>query len=100
MNQTFRGGASWYGPGFHGKQTASGEIFNENALTAAHRELPLGTWVQVKNLANNRKVEVLINDRGPFKSGRILDLSKDAARRLGFLEAGTADVEIRILTLP
>jgi rare lipoprotein A len=100
MNQTFRGGASWYGPGFHGKATASGAIFDQNAMTAAHRLLPLGTWIQVRNLNNNRKVEVLINDRGPFKGGRILDLSKEAARRLDFLQQGTTEVEIRILTLP
>lgn len=98
--QVLRGSASWYGPGFHGRKTASGEVFNMNALSAAHRELPLGTWLQVKNLANGRKVEVLVNDRGPYKTGRILDLSREAARKLDFLEAGTAEIEARILTLP
>jgi len=95
-----RGNASWYGPGFHGRKTASGEVFDMDALSAAHRELPFGTWLQVRNLANDRRVELRINDRGPFKEGRILDLSREAARRLGCLEAGVAEVEIRILTLP
>jgi rare lipoprotein A len=75
-------------------------VFDMGRVSGAHRELPLGTWVQVRNLANGRVLEVPINDRGPFKSGRILDLSREAARRLDFLDAGTATVEIRILTLP
>jgi rare lipoprotein A len=98
--QTFDGGASWYGPNFHGKKTASGAVFNMEAMTCAHRELPLGTWIQVTNKANGKKVELLVNDRGPFKSGRILDCSKAAARKLGFLDAGTAKVHIKVLTLP
>ena len=99
-NQVLRGTASWYGSKFHGRPTASGEIFDMHALSAAHRTLPLGTWIQVRNLANNKSVEVLVNDRGPFKSGRVLDLSYEAARRLGFVDQGTAEVEFRILTLP
>ena len=98
--QVLRGQASWYGAKFHGRPTASGEPFDMNRVSGAHRELPLGTWVQVTNLANGRKLEVPINDRGPFKSGRVLDLSREAARRLGYLEDGVADVEIRVLTLP
>jgi rare lipoprotein A len=98
--QVLSGTASWYGPGFHGKKTASGDVFDMNGMSAAHRELPLGTWLQVKSLDTGRKVEVLVNDRGPFKSGRMLDLSKGAAERLGMLETGTARIEARILTLP
>lgn len=98
--QIMRGGASWYGSEFKGNRTASGERFDPEELTGAHRSLPLGTWVQVTNLANGRKAELRINDRGPFKHNRILDCSRAAARQLGFLEAGTAEVEVRILTLP
>jgi rare lipoprotein A len=94
--KTFRqtGEASWYGPGFDGKRTASGERFNQNELTAAHRTLPLGTEVTVTNLENGRQVVVAVNDRGPYAKGRVLDLSKGAARRLGMLEEGTAQVRI------
>jgi rare lipoprotein A len=98
--QVWRTRASWYGDEFHGRPTASGEPFNLGAVSAAHRELPFGTWLQVTNLANGRKLEVRVNDRGPFKEGRELDLSREAARRLGFLEAGTAEVEVRVLSLP
>ncbi len=86
--------ASWYGPGFHGKKTASGEIYNMYAMTAAHRTLPLGTYVRVTNLENGRSVVVRINDRGPFVAGRVIDLSYSAAKRLGFAEKGTALVKI------
>ena len=89
------GEASWYGPGFHGRKTASGERFDQNDLTAAHRKLPLGTEVQVVNLENGRSVNVEINDRGPYARGRVIDLSKAAAKRLGILEDGVAQVEIR-----
>ncbi len=91
-----RGMASWYGPKFDGKPTASGETFDMHALTAAHKELPLGTVADVRNLENGRTVRVRINDRGPFVRGRILDLSYAAARELGMVEAGLARVEIRI----
>lgn len=86
--------ASWYGPKFHGRPTASGEPYNMYALTAAHKILPLGTYVMVTNLENGRKVVVRINDRGPFVPGRIIDLSYAAARALGMVEKGVARVRI------
>jgi rare lipoprotein A len=78
-----RGVASWYGPGFHGRLTANGERFNTNSLTAAHRTLPFGTRVRVTNATTGRSVVVRINDRGPFTRGRVIDLSKAAARAIG-----------------
>lgn len=87
-----RGRASWYGPGFHGKRTASGERFDMNDLTAAHRTLPFGTRVRVRNTQNGREVVVRINDRGPQISGRIIDLSKAAGAALDLLRAGEAPV--------
>jgi rare lipoprotein A len=89
-----RGKASWYGRKFHGRKTASGEIYNMYAMTAAHKTLPLGTFVRVHNLKNNRKIDVRINDRGPFIRGRIIDLSYTAAKKLGIVGSGTAPVEI------
>lgn len=86
------GGASWYGPGFHGKKTASGERFNENAMTAAHKTLPLGTVVKVTNQRTGKSIKVTINDRGPFVKGRIIDLSKAAAAKLGTKNAGVGKV--------
>lgn len=86
--------ASWYGPGFHGRLTASGERFDQNELTAAHRKLPLGTEVRVTNLENGRSIVVQINDRGPYVEGRVIDLSKAAARRLGMVEDGVAKVRV------
>ena len=86
------GGASWYGPGFNGKRAASGEIFNENAMTAAHRSLPFGTVVQVTDQNTGKSIEVTINDRGPFHGKRIIDLSKAAATALGFRNRGTTSV--------
>lgn len=94
---TQRGMASWYGSEFHGKPTASGETYDMNLLTAAHRELPLQTLVEVENLDNGRKVRVRINDRGPFVRGRILDLSYGAARELDMVGTGLARVEVRIV---
>ncbi|MFO1434573.1 MAG: septal ring lytic transglycosylase RlpA family protein [Candidatus Competibacteraceae bacterium] len=88
------GEASWYGPGFHGEETASGETFDQNKLTAAHRRLPLGTKAEVTNLENGKKVEVEINDRGPYAGGRDMDLSRMAAQKLGMKEDGTAKVKI------
>lgn len=92
-----RGIASWYGPGFDGHRTASGERYKRYALTAAHRSLPFGTRVQVKNRENGASVVVTINDRGPFARGRVIDLSYQAARELGVAISGTADVELAIL---
>ena len=89
-----QGKASWYGPGFHGRKTASGERFNQNELTAAHRKLPLGTKATVTNLRNGKTVEVEINDRGPYVGGRILDLSKAAADQLGMKHTGTTPVRL------
>lgn len=91
--------ASWYGPGFHGRPTASGEIYDMDALTAAHPWLPFQTMVRVENRENRRTAVVRINDRGPFKRGRIIDLSRRAARELGLLAAGTAKVRLTVLEL-
>jgi rare lipoprotein A len=92
-----RGLASWYGRDFNGRKTASGETYNMYAMTAAHKTLPLGTWVQVTNLKNGRRATVRINDRGPFVRNRIIDLSYKAAKVLGVVGPGTARVEIRAL---
>lgn len=89
-----RGLASWYGPGFHGEPTAQGELFNMHALTAAHRSLPLGTRVRVTNLENGRSVVVRINDRGPYKRGVIIDLSRRAASQIGMIRDGRVRVEV------
>lgn len=94
---TQTGMASWYGPGFHGSRTSSGEIYDQNDLTAAHPTLPLGTQVAVTNLQNGKAVEVRINDRGPFVKGRSIDLSYAAARSLGMIGPGTAPVRIEVL---
>jgi rare lipoprotein A len=95
-----RGLASWYGYPHHGKRTASGEIYDMNELTCAHRTLPLGTRLLVTNLDNGRSVEVRVNDRGPFVDGRILDLSYAAARMLGAERPGVIRVSIRVIALP
>ena len=92
-----RGMASWYGPGFHGKKTANGERYNMNAYSAAHRTLPMPVYVRVRNLENGRSLVVRVNDRGPFAKDRIIDLSRRAAKKLGFLKKGTAHVEVRYL---
>ena len=89
-----RGLASWYGPAFHGKRTASGERFDMNELTAAHRTLPFGTRVRVRNMDNGQEVVVRINDRGPQVRERVIDLSKAAAAALGMLQAGQAPVAL------
>jgi rare lipoprotein A (peptidoglycan hydrolase) len=91
------GAASWYGPGFRGKRTASGDIFNEKKLTAAHKTLPLGSKVRITNLSNRKSVDVEINDRGPFVNGRIIDVSPAAARALGMIGRGTARVKVELL---
>lgn len=89
--------ASWYGGWHQGRLTASGEVFDENKLTAAHRTLPLITWARVTNLENGRSVEVKVNDRGPYIDGRVIDLSTRAAEELGITEQGLARVEITAL---
>lgn len=86
------GGASWYGPGFNGRTAASGERFNQNAMTAAHKTLPFGTVVKVVDQRTGKSVTVKINDRGPYHGGRIIDLSKAAAQKLGIMQAGTGKV--------
>ena len=91
--------ASWYGPGFHGKYTANGELYDQEAMTAAHRTLPMPSLVQVTNLENGRSIRVRVNDRGPFAHGRIIDLSKRAAELLGFDRQGTAKVRVQILEI-
>lgn len=94
------GMASWYGPGLHGRRSASGEVFNQNALTAAHRTLPFGTQVRVTNLSTGRSVVVRINDRGPFSHGRVIDLSSAAAGQIGLRASGVGRVQIDVLSTP
>lgn len=96
-NLTQIGTASWYGPGFHGKKTANGEIYNQNAMTAAHKTLPLSTKIKVTNLENNKTVYLRVNDRGPYHGNRILDLSKRAAQELGVLGKGTAKIKLQVI---
>ncbi len=93
------GVASWYGPGFDGRMTASGERYDMHAMTAAHRTLPFGTVLEVRNLDNGKITQVRINDRGPFKNNRIVDLSLTAAKAIGMVGPGTARVELRTLVL-
>ncbi len=90
------GKASWYGGRFHGRKTASGERYNQRAMTAAHKKLPFGTYVRVTNLKNGRACVVRINDRGPFIRGRIIDLSAEAAKQIGVYSAGVAPVRIDV----
>jgi len=92
--------ASWYGEEFQGNPTASGEVFDMNGLTAAHRSLPLGTKLRVTNLINNRSLVVRVNDRGPFIQSRFLDLSMAAAKKLGFFGAGVAKVRAEVVSFP
>ncbi|NIM13990.1 MAG: septal ring lytic transglycosylase RlpA family protein [Candidatus Aminicenantes bacterium] len=102
-NEVFQTGiASWYGDGddFHGKRTANGEIYDMDKLTAAHKTLPFHTLVEVENVDNGKKVTVRINDRGPFIEGRIIDLSRKAAKRIGIYGQGTAPVHLRVVKLP
>ena len=93
----YNGQASWYGPGFHGRRTANGEVFNSNELTAAHPSLPFGTKVRVTNMNNGQSVVVRINDRGPFAGGRIIDLSAGAARSINMINSGVAPVKVEVL---
>ena len=92
-----KGVASWYGKDFHGKKTANGEVYNMHAWTAAHKSLPLPTWVRVTNLSNGRSVRLRVNDRGPFARGRIIDLSYRAAQALDMVKVGTAPVLVEAL---
>jgi rare lipoprotein A len=97
---THTGEASWYGPGFNGKKTASGEIFDDGKFTAAHKSLPLGSKARVTNISTGESVEVEINDRGPFVNGRIIDLSHAAAKALGMIDSGIALVRIELISEP
>ena len=92
-----KGVASYYADRFHGRKTASGKRYNKQALTAAHKTLPLGTKVRVTNVRNGETVDVEINDRGPYVQGRVIDLSKAAARELGMVGAGVAQVRLEII---
>ena len=94
------GDASWYGPGFGGKTTASGEVFDETKMTAAHKTLPLGTKAKVTNLKDGKSVQVEINDRGPYAEGRIIDLSQAAAKALGIIDRGVVKVRVESLENP
>lgn len=102
--RTQTGLASYYGPGFHGEETASGETFNQNEMVAAHRTLPLGTVVRVTNLENGRRVVLRVIDRGPYgknyRKGTIIDVSKGAARRLRFIRDGLVKVKVEVLRTP
>lgn len=91
------GTASWYGPDFHGKSTANGDTYNQHEMTAAHRTLPMPSMVRVTNLSNNKSTIVVVNDRGPYSKGRIIDVSKQAAEELGFKNNGTAKVRVQFL---
>lgn len=92
--------SSYYGETHHGRKTASGEVFNMHAHTAAHRTLPLGSRIQVTNLSNGKRITLRVNDRGPYTKGRILDVSQGAAKALGMLKSGTAKVHIQLLDTP
>jgi rare lipoprotein A len=92
-----QGRVSWYGPGFHGRRTANGEVFDTHSLTMAHRSLPMGTNVRVTNLENGRSVVLRVNDRGPYVRGRVADLSHAAAERLGFVDDGVVPARIELL---
>ena len=100
IGATEKGEASWYGEPYNGRRTASGEIFDMEQLTAAHRTLPFQTWVEVTNLDNGKQVDVRITDRGPFVDGRIIDLSRGAAREIGLLRTGIAKVQLKVIDSP
>jgi rare lipoprotein A len=97
IGATETGIASWYGPEYNGRHSANGEVFDMQKLTAAHRTLPFDTWVEVTNLANQKRVDVRITDRGPFIHGRIIDLSLEAARELDMVTAGIIKVRIKVI---
>lgn len=97
IGEKAEGIASWYGPGFHGKKTSSGEIYDQNSLTAAHKTLPMNTILKVTNLKNNKEVIVRVNDRGPFVANRIIDLSNAAAYTIDMVNDGTAPVKLEVI---
>ena len=99
QGEVIRGVSSWYGPNFHGKLTANGEVYDQYGVTAAHKTLPLGTVARVTNIDNGKSIILRINDRGPYVGDRILDCSYGAAIKLGFKDLGTANVEIKIIEL-
>jgi rare lipoprotein A len=92
--------ASYYADRYHGRKTASGETFDQSKMTAAHRTLPFGTMVRVTNVSNGKSVTVRVNDRGPFVKGRVIDLSRAAAQRLGIARAGLAEVKVEVVQAP
>lgn len=94
------GVSSYYGSFHHGRKTANGEVFNMNAMTAAHKTLPLGSKIKVTNLSNGKSAVLKVNDRGPYKHGRILDVSQGAAKKLDMIKTGTARVSIAVLSSP
>ncbi len=98
--QTQKGVASYYHDGLHGRKTASGEVYKKGIRSAAHKSLPLGTKVRVTKVSNGESIVVRINDRGPFVKGRIIDLSRRAARDLGIIQKGVAKVEVEVLSVP
>ena len=100
IGSTQTGIASWYGVPYHGRPTASGEIFDMEKLTAAHRALPFQTWVEITNLSNGKQVDVRIIDRGPFVHGRIIDLSLAAARQIDMVRDGTARIRLKVIDPP
>ena len=100
IGATETGIASWYGPEYNGRHSANGEVFDMQKLTAAHRTLPFDTWIEVTNLANQKRVEVRITDRGPFVNGRIIDLSLAAAREIDMVTAGIVKVRIKVIRKP
>ena len=97
---TQKGIASYYSDALHGRKTASGEVYNKRILSAAHKSLPLGTKVRVTKVSNGKSVVVRVNDRGPFVKGRIIDLSRRAARNLGIINSGVAKVQVEVLSVP
>jgi rare lipoprotein A len=96
LRELERGQASWYGPRFHGRRTASGERYDQNAMTAAHRTLPFGTLVRVRSLVTGKEVDVRVTDRGPFTRGRIIDVSRAAAQALGMMGLGVKQVSLHV----
>ena len=100
IGSTENGIASWYGVPYHGRRTASGETFDMEQLTAAHKKLPFETWVEVTNLRNGKRVIVRITDRGPFVRGRVIDLSRGAARELDMLSTGVERVRLKVIPAP